>query len=225
MAKKKEEQKRKPGRPWDKTPRVPKRIGKAVRFPPEDYELLAQAAGKAEETIEGFIKTAVRERVTRVLKRLSQINDNLPDDKRKHAMKVMSSSNDSSWPTPQEWFNALDLEFKFSLDPCCEIATAKCKKFYTPKEDGLSKSWAGERVFMNPPYGRQIGKWMEKAYTESRDNHATVVCFVPARTDTVWWHSFAAKASEIRYPKGRVKNENGVAWPMPIALVIFRPRM
>jgi phage N-6-adenine-methyltransferase len=139
--------------------------------------------------------------------------------------QVMGSSKNMLWPTPQKWFDYLDLEFGFTLDPCCEHETAKCDKHYTPEEDGLSKSWANERVFMNPPYGREIGPWMEKAYTECRDNVALVVAFVPARVDTKWWHSFAAKATEIRFPVGRVKNENGQAWPFPVAILVFRPRL
>lgn len=143
----------------------------------------------------------------------------------RHVMSVMGSSKDMTWPTPQEWYDYLNLEFGFTLDPCCEHATAKCAKHYTPAEDGLAQPWKDERVFMNPPYGREIGAWMKKAYEEARDNGALVVCFVPARVDTNWWHSYAAKASEVRYPKGRVKNTDGVAWPFPIAVVIYRPRL
>ena len=139
-----------------------------------------------------------------------------------NSMAVMSSSKDMTWPTPKEWFEYLDLEFDFTLDPCCTHETAKCKKHYTPEDDGLSKSWADERVFMNPPYGREIGDWMKKAYGESRNNGALVVCFVPARVDTGWWHDYAIKG-ERRFPKGRVKNPSGVAWPFPIAIVVFRP--
>lgn len=141
------------------------------------------------------------------------------------SMAVMTSSKDMTWATPQEWFNYLNLEFGFTLDPCCMKETAKCEKFYTPTEDGLSKSWADERVFMNPPYGREIGAWMQKAYTEARDNGALVVCFVPARVDTNWWHNSSAKASDVRFPKGRVKNSDGQSWPFPVAIVIFRPRL
>lgn len=143
--------------------------------------------------------------------------------KNKNTMAVMTSSKDMTWATPQQWFDYLDLEFDFTLDPCCVPETAKCKKFYTPSDNGLSKSWADERVFMNPPYGREIGTWMEKAYKEARDNHALVVCFVPARVDTNWWHDYAVKASDIRFPKGRVKfagAENSA--PFPVAVVIFR---
>jgi phage N-6-adenine-methyltransferase len=127
------------------------------------------------------------------------------------------------YPTPQEWFDYLNLEFGFTLDPCCAHGTAKCKKYYTEEDDGLNKSWADERVFMNPPYGRHLGPWMKKAYEESKRG-ALVVCFVPARVDTNWWHDYAIKG-EIRLPKGRVKNPGGGAWPFPVAVVIFRPRL
>jgi len=142
-----------------------------------------------------------------------------------NTMSVMTSSKDMTWATPKEWFTYLNLEFGFTLDPCCQHETAKCEKHYTPAEDGLSKSWADERVFMNPPYGRDIGEWMKKAYTESRVNNALVVCFVPARVDTNWWHDYAIKG-EVRFPKGRVKFEGATASaPFPIAIVIFRPRL
>lgn len=127
------------------------------------------------------------------------------------------------YPTPQEWFDYLNLEFGFTLDPCCAHGTAKCVKHYTEAEDGLSKSWEDERVFMNPPYGRNIGPWMAKAYAESKRG-ALVVCFVPARVDTNWWHDYAIKG-EVRLPKGRCKNADGSAWPFPVAVVIYRPRL
>jgi len=73
-----------------------------------------------------------------------------------HVRSVMGSSKIMTWPTPQQWFDYLNLEFGFTLDPCCQHETAKCKKHYTPEEDGLAQSWKDERVFMNPPYGREI---------------------------------------------------------------------
>ena len=147
------------------------------------------------------------------------------DSASQHSREVMSSSKDMTWATPQEWFNYLDLEFDFTLDPCCQHETAKCAKHYTPEEDGLSQSWQDERVFMNPPYGRDLPRWMKKAYEEARDNGALVVCFVPARVDTEWWHRYAAKG-EVRFPKGRVKFEGATASaPFPVAVIIFRPRL
>ncbi|NBV25160.1 MAG: adenine methyltransferase [Proteobacteria bacterium] len=98
-------------------------------------------------------------------------------------------------------------------------------KHYTPAEDGLAQSWQDERVFMNPPYGKELGRWMKKAYEEARDNGALVVCFVPARVDTNWWHNWASKG-EVRFPKGRVKFAGADASaPFPVAVVIFRPRL
>ena len=139
-------------------------------------------------------------------------------------MKVITSSKDNTWATPDDWFNYLDLEFKFTLDPCCTTDTAKCSKFYTPEDDGLSKSWAEERVFMNPPYGRGIIDWMKKAYEECRDHGALVVCLVPARVDAQWWHKYAAKG-EVRFPVGRIKFVGAdSSAPFPVAIVIFRPR-
>ena len=130
-----------------------------------------------------------------------------------------------TWATPQQWFDYLDLEFDFTLDPCCQHETAKCPKHYTPAENGLAQSWEDERVFMNPPYGRELGQWMQKAYTEARDNGALVVCFVPARVDTNWWHNYSVKG-EVRFPKGRVTFAGAKApAPFPVAVVIFRPKL
>lgn len=137
----------------------------------------------------------------------------------------MGSRKSVEWATPQVWFDYLNLEFKFTLDPCCQHTTAKCVRHYTPAEDGLAQSWAEERVFMNPPYGPEIPKWMRKAYEESRDRGALVVCLVPARVDTQWWHRYAAKASEVRFPVGRLRfaRATGSA-PFPVAIVVFRPQ-
>ena len=101
-------------------------------------------------------------------------------------MNVHFSSKTDMWSTPQEFFNDLNKEFNFTLDPCATKENAKCDKFYTINEDGLSKDWSNEVVFMNPPYGRGISSWIEKASKED----ATVVCLIPARTDTRWWHDY-----------------------------------
>ena len=140
-------------------------------------------------------------------------------------MAVMTSSVDMKWSTPQAWFDYLDLEFDFTLDPCCTHKTAKCAKHFTSKEDGLSKSWGDETVFMNPPYGREIGKWVKKAYEASLKG-AKVVCLIPARTDTKWWYKYCLKASGILFVKGRIKFECdgkplGVSAPFPSCFVIF----
>lgn len=133
-----------------------------------------------------------------------------------------SASND--WETPAWLFEELDEIFGFTLDPCASAATAKCDKFYTIEDDGLSKHWLGEVVFMNPPYGREIASWMRKAHKEHCKG-VTVVCLVPARTDTKWWHDYVMQASEIVFIKGRIKflhnGEELSSAPFPSAIVIF----
>lgn len=142
-------------------------------------------------------------------------------------MKVHFSSKTNEWATPQNFFDMLDNEFNFTLDPCSTKENAKCKKFYTKEDDGLSKTWIGESVFMNPPYGREIKNWVEKAYTEvdnSRERERTiVVCLIPARTDTRYWHEYIfGKAKEIRFVKGRLKFGDGSgSAPFPSAVVVF----
>jgi phage N-6-adenine-methyltransferase len=101
--------------------------------------------------------------------------------------KSLFSSDKEDWETPRALFSALDAEFSFDLDPCCSPENAKCGRRFTKAEDGLSQPWTGT-VFVNPPYARTIQMRIEKAHRESLENGATVVCLVPARTDTRWWH-------------------------------------
>jgi phage N-6-adenine-methyltransferase len=137
---------------------------------------------------------------------------------------IALSSRSDDWPTPQAFYDELAREFGgFDLDPCASADNAKCPRFFTPANDGLTQEWAG-RVFMNPPYGRSIGDWMRKAY-ESAQAGALVVCLVPSRTDTRWWHDYAAKG-EVRFIKGRLKFGDGKhPAPFPSAVVIFRPHL
>jgi phage N-6-adenine-methyltransferase len=129
-------------------------------------------------------------------------------------------SEKMDWGTPQELFDRLNQEFRFTLDVCALPENAKCKRFFSPKENGLQQKWTGV-CWMNPPYGREIEKWMEKALQES-ERGATVVCLVPARTDTEWWHKYALHG-EIRFIRGRVKFQGANATaPFPSAIVIFR---
>jgi hypothetical protein len=125
---------------------------------------------------------------------------------------------------PQHVFAALDREFHFELDVCASPANAKCLRFFTASEDGLAQGWTGI-CWMNPPYGRGIGARMKKAADEA-ERGATVVCLVPARTDTKWWHHQAMeRAAEIRLVRGRLKFGVGLApAPFPSALVVYRPR-
>ncbi|MCR8994500.1 phage N-6-adenine-methyltransferase [Brevibacillus laterosporus] len=132
----------------------------------------------------------------------------------------MFTSSTDLWETPQDFFNQLNQEFGFQLDVCALPENAKCERYFSPDEDGLQQEWTGI-CWMNPPYGRQIGKWIKKAY-ESSLNGATVVCLIPARTDASWWHNYCMKG-EIRLVKGRLKF-GGSKWnaPFPNALVIFK---
>ena len=136
---------------------------------------------------------------------------------------VMFSSKTDEWYTPQDFYEDLDREFNFTLDPCATEFNHKCDKYYTKQDDGLSKDWSGNNVFVNPPYGRQIGKWVEKAYNESRKPNTTVVMLIPSRTDTKWFHSYIYNKAEIRFIKGRLKFgavKNSA--PFPSMVVIFR---
>ena len=135
---------------------------------------------------------------------------------------ALLTSKTDEWATPTDLFADLDAEFGFTLDPCCTEANATCKRYFTRQDNGLAKSWQGETVFMNPPYGRQITKWVRKAYHEARGG-ATVVCLLPARTDTAWWHDYCMKG-EIRFLRGRLKF-SGAKWnaPFPSAIVVFDP--
>ena len=136
--------------------------------------------------------------------------------------KVLFSINSDEWATPQEFFNRINKEFEFDLDPCATLENHKCDKYYTIEEDGLSKKWGGHRVFCNPPYS-QIDKWVEKAFRESKEDNTLVVMLIPSRTDTRYFHNFIYKRAEIRFVKGRLKfgNSNNRA-PFPSMLVIFR---
>lgn len=137
-------------------------------------------------------------------------------------MSVHFSSKSNEWTTPQYLFDELNEEFNFTLDPCATDENAKCSKYFTIEDDGLSKDWSNDVVFMNPPYGRGIKKWIKKAYEESL-NGATVVCLIPARTDTTYWHDFIFdKADDIKFLKGRLKFGNGKnSAPFPSAIVIY----
>jgi len=134
---------------------------------------------------------------------------------------VHFSSRSSEWATPQPLFNVLDAEFHFELDVCATPENAKCSRFYTVVDNGLARPWEGV-CWCNPPYGREIGRWLAKARDAARDG-ATVVALIPARTDTRWWHSIVMGASEIRYLPGRLRF-GGCAnsAPFPSAVVVWR---
>lgn len=138
-------------------------------------------------------------------------------------LDCMYSSKTDLWETPQTFFDELDKEFHFTIDVCALPDNAKCATYYTPETDGLSSNWRGV-VWCNPPYGREIGKWVKRGYDASQAG-ATVVMLLPARTDTKWFHEYIYGKSEIRFIRGRLKfggSKNSA--PFPSMVVIYRPK-
>ncbi len=136
--------------------------------------------------------------------------------------EVMFSSKSEEWETPQEVFDYLDDHLgPFTLDVCATPENAKCKEYYTKEQDGLKQSWRGHRCWMNPPYGRTITNWIRKAYHASLLPDTSVVCLLPARTDTRWFHDYCAKG-EIWFIRGRLKFGGAkTGAPFPSMVVIF----
>ena len=136
---------------------------------------------------------------------------------------LMFSSATDEWYTPMDFFNQLDAEFHFNLDPCATGENHKCAEYFTKEIDGLSQKWGGYRVFCNPPYGRTIGEWVKKSYEESRQPNTVVVMLIPARTDTKWFHEYIYGKAEIRFIRGRLKFGGCKnAAPFPSMVVIFK---
>ena len=140
-----------------------------------------------------------------------------------HTKEIMFSSKQTGWETPQHFYDILNERFGFDLDPCATKENAKCKEYYTEEDDGLTKNWGrNKKVFVNPPYGKDIKKWIKKAYEESRQHGSIVVMLIPARTDTSYWHEYCMKAAEIYFVKGRLKfGDAKNAAPFPSAVVVF----
>ena len=147
-------------------------------------------------------------------------------------MTALMSSKSDMWETPQWLFDKLNEQYQFTLDVCALPENAKCERFFSPEQDGLAQRWAGA-CWMNPPYGREIGKWVRKAY-ESAQAGATVVCLLPARTDTAWWHDYCMKG-DIEFLRGRLRfinrtlpsyrsdgNYKVSGAPFPSAIVVFK---
>ena len=135
----------------------------------------------------------------------------------------MLSSRTCEWSTPDGFYQDLNREFHFTLDPCSTHENAKCAYHFTKTDNGLHKNWGGQRVFCNPPYGRVIGDWVKKAYEEAQKPETIVVMLIPARTDTRWFHEYIYGKAEVRFIRGRLRfggsNQNA---PFPSMVVIFR---
>lgn len=139
------------------------------------------------------------------------------------AQRQMFEVTREDWTTPPAVFAELDAEFGFTLDPCSSDENALCVKHYTLADDGLRQRWAPERVYMNPPYGREVGKWVRKAHDEALLG-ALVVGLVPSRTDTAWWHDWIQDKAEVRFLRGRLKfgGRRVNSAPFPSAVVVWR---
>lgn len=137
--------------------------------------------------------------------------------------KGLFTSNTDQWATPIDYFEEINKEFNFNLDPCADESNHKCEKYFTRETDGLSQNWGGYRVFCNPPYGREIGNWVRKAYETNKEAGNLIVMLLPARTDTRWFHDYIYGKAEIRFIKGRLKfggSKNSA--PFPSMLVIYK---
>lgn len=129
------------------------------------------------------------------------------------------SSNTPEWATPQDLYDRLNEKYHFNLDPCATKENAKCVKFYTLEDDGLKQNWGGRRVFCNPPYGREIGKWIRKCSEEAQKPGTIVVALLPARTDTRWFHEFIKDKTDVEFIRGRLKfgtSKNSAPFPSMI---------
>ena len=137
---------------------------------------------------------------------------------------ALLSSKKMDYCTPQGFFDTLNAEFHFTLDAAATEKSAKCKNFYTPETDGLTAPWniGGGSVFCNPPYGREIGKWVRKAFEESTGGYP-IVLLIPARTDTSYFHDYIYGKAEIRFIRGRLRftdDEGNAADPAPFPSMV-----
>lgn len=135
--------------------------------------------------------------------------------------QVMFSSETDNWETPQGFFDQLNARFGFTLDPCADAQNHKCDRYFTREDDGLKQDWSGNIVFCNPPYGREIGKWVKKCYDESQNPKTVCVMLIPARTDTKWFHDYIYGKAQIEFVRGRLKFGGGGSAPFPSMIVIF----
>lgn len=121
---------------------------------------------------------------------------------------ALLSSKSDDWATPPDFFDRLDEIFNFQLDAAASPHNAKCSTFFTKTQNGLAQSWHPfKRIWLNPPYGRGIEQWMQKAYEEANEG-CVVVCLVSARTDTRWWHDWVKNKAKVTFIKRRLKFRN-----------------
>lgn len=140
--------------------------------------------------------------------------------------KALLSTGKDDWETPLEFFKELDKEFHFTLDPCCTEKTAKCKRFYTERENGLLQDWGGETVFCNPPYSTKLqDSFVKKCYEEGQKENTIVVALLPSRTGTQRFHKYIWGKAEIRFLERRLRfvGAEGTA-PFDSMVVIWKKK-
>lgn len=136
----------------------------------------------------------------------------------------MMATGKTEWETPPALFAYWDGIFNFTLDVCATKENAKCERYFDIEHNALKQRWGPERCWLNPPYGNGIWEWVQYARNEARINKALVVCLLPARTDTKWWHNYVMDADLIKFLPGRVKFVGGKsAAPFPSAIAVFLP--
>lgn len=141
--------------------------------------------------------------------------------------EIMFSTGNDEWETPIDFFNNLNDEFHFTLDPCSSHSNCKCKHHFTIQEDGLNQDWSGNVVFCNPPYSKRGNQdaWVKKCYEESLKENTIVVALLPARTDTKRFHEYIYGKAEIRFIRGRIKFGNSTQnAPFPSMIVIWKSK-
>lgn len=134
-----------------------------------------------------------------------------------------NAASGSDWPTPPAFYDLLHEEFGFEVDVAASADNHRCPVWYSRKENGLAQAWVGV-VWCNPPYGREIAQWVEKAYHAAQKG-ATVVMLLPVRSDTNWWHEFVLGVAEVRFLRGRLgfKGTRPGRAPFPSCVLIYRP--
>jgi site-specific DNA-methyltransferase (adenine-specific) len=140
---------------------------------------------------------------------------------------ALFTSKSDEWSTPQDFYDRLNIQFGFTLDPCATKDNHKCDKYFTIEDDGLKQSWEGGTVFVNPPYSN-IAAWLEKAWKETRNSkkQTCVVCLIPSRTDTKYWHQYVMESDIIYFVKGRLKFggcKNSAPFPSSVVVFLSQP--
>ena len=141
----------------------------------------------------------------------------------------MMSSDRQDWATPPDFIRKVEKKIgrKFDLDVCAYDHTAKAPKWFTEKDDALTKEWSAPLCWMNPPYGRALPIWLKYAYDQSQKHNNTIICLVPARTDTAWFHDIATKGTIVLL-RGRInfeqEGEKAGSPAFPSMIVVFNDK-